>query len=128
MSAKLEEYVTRVVAAAPLLSQEQLDHIAVILRPGGDYIPPVTASAASIRASKITKAELELERLHDEMLESMSGCRGCGLSRNVHEYQAGHGSGYHKHEPMTPDQTIEVARAYKKKIKAAEKELENVRV
>ena len=36
-AAKLEAYVSRVVAEAPLLSPEQLDRIAVLLRPdGGD--------------------------------------------------------------------------------------------
>lgn len=35
-AAKLEEYVSRVVAEAPPLSQEQIDRIAVLLRPGGD--------------------------------------------------------------------------------------------
>lgn len=34
-AAKLEEYVSRVVAEAPPLTQEQLDRVAVLLRPGG---------------------------------------------------------------------------------------------
>lgn len=34
-AAKLEAYVSRVVAEAPPLTPEQLDRIAVLLRPGG---------------------------------------------------------------------------------------------
>lgn len=34
-AAKLEDYVSRVVAEAPPLTAEQLDRVAVLLRPGG---------------------------------------------------------------------------------------------
>lgn len=34
-AAKLEAYVSRVVAEAPPLTAEQLDRVAVLLRPGG---------------------------------------------------------------------------------------------
>lgn len=121
---RLTEYVDRVVAAAPPLTREQIDNLSALLRQG----PVGSVRQESPRVLAIRKAEVGLANVRTKFREALEGCHGCGLSRKVHQYQKGYGTGYHAFVDLSPEGAIKVAQVYKKKITAAEKALEVARL
>lgn len=116
----LEEYIDRVVASFPPLTNAQIDLIATLLN-GGRRPTERFESPERIKAlQELRNAEEALRKARQAMQDEMVGCQGCSLTEKVHGYQKNHGLGYHDFVPMTPDETIHVIELHKPKLAEAE--------
>lgn len=100
-----EEYIARVVAEAPPISDEVMDRLAVLLRPGlrkhfGWKDEPSGPSEWELKRRKeADERAATLARLKKEAL-ALTACHGCGLQPEQHTYQSAYGMGYHEWEPI----------------------------
>lgn len=119
----LEAYVEKVVAEAPPLSPEQADRIACLLRGvEANFHPIVRVEHPEVLA--LREAEANLAKVRKGFPDALAVCQGCDLAEKVHYFQKDYGIGFHDFVPLSPDDAIKVARAYKRKITAAERALE----
>lgn len=97
-----EEYVARVVAAAPPISDETLDLLAVIfapaIRPGQDPHARREPSAAELERQRKAQEREDAKTAAKKLALSMTACDVCDLQPDVHEFQQKHGT-YHEWEP-----------------------------
>lgn len=123
----LREYVDRIVAQAPPLTQEQADRIAGLLR-GDDKQqarPLMRQERPEVLA--LRKAEAHLAKVREGFPDALAVCQGCDLAEKVHYFQKDYGTGFHKFVPLSPDDAIKVARSYKRKISAAERAVDEAK-
>lgn len=117
----LDEYVRKVVDAAPPLSMEQRERIGNLLRaPGSRSTSYVSAEQA--HRNQIATAQAALDKLNHKLTEALGSCAVCQLPAVAH-YQNDRA---HRLVPMRHSERMALMEHYAPEIEAAEDALRNI--
>jgi hypothetical protein len=102
MAAKRAAYIARLVEEAPPLTDEQIDRLAVLLRPRDARGYRATRGPSESELRRRKEADERAKILHQlkQKALAITACHGCGLQPEEHNYQSAYGMGYHEWEPI----------------------------